>query len=136
MPTATTDPEMDRYFDLVRRFPLRHLRDEASADRANEVLDELLARPDLTDGERDYLHILTDLVERYEAQTVPIASPPDADRLRFFMSARSLSQATLARDTGIAESTVSEILSGKRTLNRDQILTLADYFRVSRATFL
>ena len=37
--------------------------------------------------------------------------------------------------TGIAESTISEVLSGKRKLNRTQIGKLARYFHVSPAVF-
>jgi HTH-type transcriptional regulator/antitoxin HigA len=36
---------------------------------------------------------------------------------------------------GIAESTVSEVLSGKRTLNRKQIGKLAKYFRIAPGAF-
>ena len=50
--------------------------------------------------------------------------------LRVLIENRGTTQARLAADTGIAESTVSEVLSGKRKLNRTQIGKLARYFRV------
>jgi antitoxin component HigA of HigAB toxin-antitoxin module len=42
----------------------------------------------------------------------------------------------LSTDTGIAGSTISAILSGKRGLTRGHIATLARYFKVSPAVFI
>ncbi len=47
-----------------------------------------------------------------------------------------MTQAELARATGIRESRISEVLSGKRKLTRTQISKLAAFFRVSPAVFL
>src|SRR5947209_3948072 len=111
----------DRYFGLVRAFPLRPLRSEAELDGAIAVIDSLLDRDDLDAGEKDYLDVLGDLVEKYEAEHHPIAPASDADLLRFFIESNDLSQAELASATGIAESTISEILSGRRKLRRQHI---------------
>ena len=61
-----------RYLDLVRRFPLRPLRSAADLDAAVAVVDELLDRADLSDPEQDYLDVLSDQIEAYEAGAVPI----------------------------------------------------------------
>jgi transcriptional regulator with XRE-family HTH domain len=47
-----------------------------------------------------------------------------------------MTQAGVATETGIAESTISEILKGKRGLNRKHIEVLAKHFKVSPAVFL
>ena len=47
-----------------------------------------------------------------------------------------MTQAEVARATKIAESRISEVLSGKRRLTRGQIEKLAAYFHVSPAVFL
>ena len=51
----------DRYLDLIRRFPLRPLRNGAELDAAIAVIDELIDRPTLTAPEQDYLDVLSDL---------------------------------------------------------------------------
>ena len=55
--------------------------------------------------------------------------------LRFLLDARDVTQSQTALDTGISESTISEILAGKRKLNRGQIGKLARYFHVEPGVF-
>src|SRR6058998_2900579 len=75
----------DRYLDLVRRFPPRPLRTDADLDAAIAVIDELIDRTALTAPEQDYLDVLSDLVEAYEAEAVPMQPVGDADLLRFLI---------------------------------------------------
>jgi HTH-type transcriptional regulator/antitoxin HigA len=124
-----------RYLELVRRFPLRPLRTDADLDAAVAVLDDLTDRDDLTPPEQDYLDVLTDLVEAYEAVAVPVTPVGDAELLRFLIESKGVTQAQVAAGAGLAVSTVSELLSGKRKLNRGQIGKLARYFNVGPGAF-
>jgi HTH-type transcriptional regulator/antitoxin HigA len=128
----------DTYLALVRRFPLRPIRNEAELDAAIAMIDELTDRDDLDDGEADYLDVLGDLVERYEDKVHPIPTGDlsDAEMLAHLMEARGVKQVDVARATGIAESTLSELLRGKRYLTRGQITKLAVYFHVGPGVFL
>jgi HTH-type transcriptional regulator/antitoxin HigA len=56
--------------------------------------------------------------------------------LRHLIDARDTTQAAGSAATGIAESTVSEILAGRRGLNRKHIEALARHFGVSPAVFM
>jgi HTH-type transcriptional regulator/antitoxin HigA len=103
--------------------------------RANEMIDSLIIRGDLDSGEQDYLDILTDIVERYEADVHPMARVSDAVMLRHLIDARGVTQSKLAADVKIQMSTISEVLNGKRRLNRRHIAVLSKYFRVSSAVF-
>lgn len=80
--------------------------------------------------------MLSDLVEAYEAETVPMRPVGDADLLRFLIEQKQVTQAGAATGAGIAESTISEVLAGKRKLTRTQIAKLARYFHVKPSTFL
>ena len=80
--------------------------------------------------------MLGDLVERYENKYHAIADVSDADVLEHLLEARGVTQAAVARATGIAESRLSEVLRGKRQLTRTQITKLAAYFHVGPAVFL
>jgi HTH-type transcriptional regulator/antitoxin HigA len=126
----------DIYLELVRAFPLRPLRDDADLDRAITVIDSLLDRKTLGRDEEDYLDVLSDLVHKYETKAYPIGPVSDADLLRHLLEARGIAQADVAAGTGIAESTVSEVLAGKRKLNRRHIAALAKFFHVSPAVFI
>ena len=126
----------DRYLNLVRQFPLRPLRTNADLDAAVAVIDGLLDRAKLAPPEQDYLDVLGDLVETYEAEAVPIPPIGDAELLRFLIEQKNVSQAQVASGARIAESTVSEVLAGKRKLNRSQIARLARYFHIEASAFL
>jgi HTH-type transcriptional regulator/antitoxin HigA len=126
----------DRYLELVRQFPLRPLRSEADLDAAVAVIDRLIDRPRLTAAEQDYLDVLSDQVEAYEDEMVPIRPVGDAELLRFLIEQKNVTQAEAASGAGIAESTMSEVLAGKRKLNRAQIAKLARYFHVEPGAFL
>ncbi len=122
------------YFTLVKRFPLTHVKDDSHRKEAAGVID-LLLREDLDEGGQEYLDALTDLVEVYEAEHVAIPDAPEADVLRVLITSSGLSQPELARKVGIAQSTISAVLNGSRTLTKPQIAALARYFHVSPAAF-
>lgn len=125
----------DRYLELVLAFPLRPIRTEKELDAATRAIHALIDLEKLSDPERDYLDVLTDLVEAYEAEHYPDEPVSDADLLRYLLENKGVSQVDAAKGAGIAESTVSEVLSGRRMLNRKQIGKLANYFRVEPGAF-
>jgi HTH-type transcriptional regulator/antitoxin HigA len=112
------------------------IRTEAELDRATTVLNRLLDRDELDADEDDYLDVLSDLIRKYERTHHPIEPASAADRLRHLLDSRGLSQAGLARATGIAESTISGLLSDRREFNLRQIESLARYFHVRPRVFL
>jgi HTH-type transcriptional regulator/antitoxin HigA len=129
-------PTLDRYLELVRRFPLRPIRDDDALNAATAMIDELLRLPELNTEEDDYLDVLGDLVEKYEEQAYPIPDAPASDVLRYLMDCRGLSQADLAREVGMPSSVVSEILASKRALSKANISRLSGYFGVKADVFL
>ena len=128
-------PTSDRYFDLVREFPLRPLRSDRELDRAIAVIDRLLVRGKLTGDEADYLDVLSDLVEKYENERYPIEPVSGIDALRHLVECSGKTRTSIAAEASLPESTLSEILSGRRRLNTRHIDVLARYFRVSPALF-
>jgi HTH-type transcriptional regulator / antitoxin HigA len=125
----------DVYLELVQRVPLRPIRSDDELDRAIEMVDELIDRDDRGEDERDYLDVLSDLIERYEAEAHPIPAASDAEILAHLIGVKGVSQAEVARETVLAESTISEVLAGKRNLNRTHIGRLARYFNVGPTAF-
>lgn len=127
--------DRDRYLELVAAFPLRPIRTDAELDEAVRIVDRLVDQEKRSKAEEDYLDVLGDLVEHYEDETIPVDPVSDAEMLQSFLEDWRLTQSQLAKETGIAESTISEILSGKRKLNRSQIGILARYFHVEPGVF-
>jgi HTH-type transcriptional regulator / antitoxin HigA len=99
------------------------------------MVDLLLDRRDLASEEDDYLEVLGDLIEQYESEAHPMPPVSDAKMLRHLIEAKGVSQTQISRATGIADSTISEVLKGKRSLNRNHIGKLARYFKVSPDVF-
>jgi HTH-type transcriptional regulator / antitoxin HigA len=126
----------DRYLELIHRFPLRPIRTSVELDAAVAVVDDLIDQPALSPPEQDYLDVLSDLVEAYEVEAVPMRPVGDAELLRFLIHQKRVTQSQVTTGTGIAESVISEILSGKRSLNRSQIGKLSRFFQVGPGTFL
>jgi HTH-type transcriptional regulator / antitoxin HigA len=124
------------YFKLVLRFPLRPIHSDKELDAAIEMVDSLLDRNDLAPEEEDYLEVLGNLIEQYESDAHPIAPVSDKDMLRHLIEAKNVTQTEVSKATGIAVSTISEVLKGKRTLNRSHIGALAKYFSVSPEIFV
>lgn len=125
----------DTYFELVQRFPLLTIRSDAELKRAIAMMDSLIDRKELDQSEREYLDVLTNQIQRYESEQRPMPTASDAELLEHLLEARSVTQADVARETGIAESTISEVLRGKRRLTRSQIGKLAGYFNVVPGVF-
>lgn len=126
----------NKYLALVKQFPLRPIRSEADLDAATDVLNQLNVK-DLTPEESDYFEVLTQLVHNYEEEHYAdlFAPTSDADMLNFLIEQSGKSQRTVARETGIALSTINAITHGKRRLTRSQVAKLADYFHVGVAVF-
>ncbi len=132
---ATVRRVPDTYLKLVKRFPLIHIRDEAHLDEAIELLGDLL-RQERDQGTQEYLDVLTDLVAAYEDEHVPMPDVSEAHVLRELMRSNRLSQMELAKAVGMAQSTVSAVLTGARSLTKGQILKLAKFFSIAPAAFL
>ena len=120
----------DDYLELVIKFPLASLKSEGQFQTAQTVIDGLLAKGKLSVGEEMYLDALSDLVAAYEDAHYSIEPASDADMLRHLMEAKGITQAELHRDTGLAKSSISEVLAGRKPLSRQMIRKLADYFKV------
>ena len=126
----------DSYLELVLAFPLASIKSDEQLQEAQKVMDRLLARGDLDDGEEMYLDALSDLVAAYEDEHYAIEPASDADMLRHLMDAKGVTQAQLSRDTALPKSTISEVLAGKKPFSRQMIRKFADYFGVDASVLV
>ncbi|MNS15709.1 Antitoxin HigA [compost metagenome] len=125
----------DRIYDaLVARFVPRILRDAQDYEQALAIIDGLLAQDDLKPAEQDYLNLITRLVAEYEAEHHPVPDVSGVEMLRFLMEQHGLKQKDLV-DVFKTPSILSEVLSGKRELNKAHIEGLSKRFHVSPAVF-
>lgn len=122
--------DRDSYLELVLAFTLASIKSDEHLAEAQKVMDRLLAKGELDDGEEMYLDALSDLVAAYEDAHHAIEPASDADMLRHLMEAKGVTQAQLSKETGMAKSSVSEVLAGKKPFSRQMIRKLSDFFNV------
>jgi HTH-type transcriptional regulator/antitoxin HigA len=126
----------DTYMDLIQRFPLKPIKDDAAHEQATQVVGELMGRK-LDAGASDYLDTLILLVNKYEDEhhTPMGADMTPKQALRAIMAANNMTQADMGRIIG-SESAVSMFLKGERGLSKGQIKALVERFRVDASLFL
>lgn len=120
----------DSYLERILAFPLSSIRSDEHLDEAQKVMDKLFVTGELDDGELTYLDALSDLVGVYEDEHHAIEPASDADMLRHLLEGKGITQAQLSQEAGIAKSTISEVLAGKKLFSRQMIRKLAAYFKV------
>ncbi len=125
-PTAT-------YAKLVAKTPPQIVRTEEQNENYIKVLEGLLSGK-MTKEESEFADLLTLLIEDFEERhyTLPKASPIEV--IMFLMEQHGLKQKDLTDVFG-TPSIVSEVLSGKRDLNKDHIAKLSERFHVSPEVF-
>jgi HTH-type transcriptional regulator / antitoxin HigA len=123
------------YLTLVRGFPPRPIRTDDEHQRAIAVINALVDRATLSPDEKDYLDVLGLLVADYEDSIYEHPQFTPVDRLRSLMEEHSLSQAALARRAGIAVTSLSDILNGKRRISPKVRAKFAECFGVSDSFF-
>lgn len=123
------------YFELVHRLPLRPIQTDDGLGAAVAMIDSLLDRPELTPDEEDYLDVLGRLVEDYENEHIVFPEIRGVQALQHLMEENDLRQNDLAHLFG-GKSAISEVLNGNRTLSKNQIVRLRDYFGVPADLFI
>jgi HTH-type transcriptional regulator/antitoxin HigA len=112
----------------------RSITSEAQHDLYVTVLLELERRSKLTAAEENFAELLTLLIEAYEEKHHAVSEVSPVEVLQELLSANNLRQKDLVAQLG-SESIVSEILSGKRELNKNHIVKLSKRFHVSPEVF-
>ena len=130
-----TRQKANRYFELVETFPPRPIRSERDMSRTQKVVNDLLDCEELDKDERDYLEVLGTLIEAYEEDHEPMPDVSDMEMLAHLIEARGVTQRVVAEGARLPESTISDLLAGRREFNRGHIEKLAAYFKVSPAVF-
>jgi HTH-type transcriptional regulator / antitoxin HigA len=125
---------MQKYMQLLERFPPRPIRAQEDFEATQKVIDELLDKNELTPEEEEYLDVLGTLVEQYENNLDIIPDIYGVDLLKVLLDERELKQKDLV-PIFKTESIVSDILNKKRQLTTRHIKELADFFNFSPAAF-
>lgn len=132
MSSLVATPE---YTALLREVAPKIIRTEQENEAYTEILYELDRRSkNLTAAEKELAELLTLLIENFEETRYRLPRAKPLEVLRFLMDQHDLKQKDLVKLFGTA-SIVSEVLSGKRELNKEHIKRLSRRFHVSPELF-
>jgi HTH-type transcriptional regulator/antitoxin HigA len=122
------------YAKLLAKIPPKVIRTEAENEHYINALYALEQKRSLKREEKELADLLTLLIEDFEAKRyqLPRATPRQA--LSFLMEQHGLKQKDLLDIFG-ARSIVSEVISSKRELTKEQIRRLSQRFHVSPEIF-
>jgi HTH-type transcriptional regulator/antitoxin HigA len=124
------------YGKLLTKALPRVLRSEQEYEQMLDEVEGLLEKSDGRSPEQDaLLDLMALLVHDYEEKRYPLPQAEPRQMLAYLIEERGLRAGDVWAVVG-SKSRVSEILSGKRAISREQAKRLASFFRVPVDLFL
>jgi HTH-type transcriptional regulator/antitoxin HigA len=126
-----------RYSSLLAEVAPTVPRTEKENERLLGEIEKLIAKGEknLSPEEDALLELLTHLVESFEKSAYPREKSSPAELVAFLLEQRGLSPSDLWSVLG-SKGRVSELLSGKREVSKDQAKKLGEFFHISPAAFI
>ncbi len=124
----------DEYARLIAELPPRPIRTDDEARIVETRIGDLMGLKVLSDAQLDYLDVLSDQLGDWEESNEEIPDIYGVELVRFLLDEQGLRQKDLTPIFG-TESIASEVLSGRRELQRKHIEALSNFFKVSPSAF-
>lgn len=135
--SALSFDDLPKTFDgLLRLHAPRPIHDEVGYENTVEVVD-LLAGQKLNQDQDDYLLLLSSIIERYEADTLPKRRRISGlSMLKYILRENDLIGEDLAKILGVDRSVAYRILKGERGLTTTHLKALRERFGVTADVFV
>jgi HTH-type transcriptional regulator / antitoxin HigA len=126
-----------RYSSLLADVAPTVPQTEKENERLLAEIEKLMAKGEknLSPEEDALLELLTQLVETFEKRVYPRERTSPAELVAFLLEQRGLSPSDLWPVLG-SKGRVSELLSGRREVSKDQAKRLGAFFHISTAAFI
>ena len=130
--------KLTAYDSLLLKYKPRPIRNDREHRRALKHVEELIGKhgPTPPRAEGELIAVLSTLIESYEVELTPRRKPTPAEALEHLIESREVTKAEVARSTGIPRSTITNVLSGRRQISKENVTKLANYFHVDPSVFL
>ena len=130
--------KLSTYDSLLLKYRPRPIRNDREHRRALRQIDELmkLHGPSPPRAESELIAVLSTLIVSYEVDRIPRRKPTPVETLAHLIDGKQVTKAEVARATGIPRSTITNVLSDRRQISKDNVLKLAAYFHVDPSVFL
>jgi HTH-type transcriptional regulator/antitoxin HigA len=132
--TLTFNPE--KYTEMLVKYQPKLIKTEVENEQALTVIEELMHKANRTLEEDELYQLLILLVEKFEREyylTGQTANPQSI--LLLLIEQKAIKKSDLVDVIG-SEGVVSEVVSGKRILSKNQAEALAEFFNVSAELFI
>ncbi|NJL91657.1 MAG: transcriptional regulator [Coleofasciculaceae cyanobacterium SM2_1_6] len=108
---------------------------EEENDRALSIVENLLAEENLSPEKEQILRLLVFLIEKFEDEHYQLNAATAHSTLLHLIEERDIKPIDLAPIIG-SQDLVSEIISGKISISKDQAQALGDFFHVDPIVFI
>jgi len=137
MSTTTIDLDTKRYGRLLAKALPAVIKSEDENNRMLAIIEALMAKGEehLTAEEDALLELLVDLAHDFEEKHYPLSPSPPHQMVAFLVEQCGLKPSALWPVLG-SKSRVSDLLSGKRAISKDQAKRLAAFFHVGVELFI
>lgn len=127
-----------RFEQLVGIMPPQAIRNDSQYEKTLAMIDRLMSRKKLTQGQALYMETLVQLVQAFEAEhhAIDVSDLRGIDSLRHLLTENQMNASDLARLLGVHASMGSKILKGERSLTVDHVRKLASRFKVRVELFI
>ncbi len=127
-----------RFDNLVEIMSPQAIRNDAQYEKTLAMIDRLMTRLKLTQGQGLYLETLVQLVQAYETEhhRIDTSDLRGIDSLRHILAENQMNASDLARVLGVHASMGSKILNGERSLTVDHVRKLSTRFKVRPELFI
>lgn len=130
--------KLTAYDSLLLKYKPRPIRNDREHRRVLKHVEELIGQhgPTPARAEGELIAVLSTLIESYELETIPRRKPTPAETLEHLIESKEVTRAEVGRATGIHRSTITNVLSGRRQISKENVTRLATYFHVDPSVFL
>ena len=128
-------PALTTYQSLLVDYTPRPVRTVTAYKKVLRHLEKLMT-PNPDRARSDLIELLSTMVEQYEQQSHATPHVAPADMLRHLIEERGITNAQLARDTGIPRSTITDVLAGRRQISKANAVRFGGYFGTPADLFL
>jgi antitoxin component HigA of HigAB toxin-antitoxin module len=132
--TRSNDP----YLDLIMNvYPLRPIHTDEEHKQAKKALRSLAS--DKREVATEFKKVLAGIIEKYEGEKglqLGTSKVSASDVVRHLLAEHEISVNAFAKQRGISQSALSDMLNGKREWSKSVIVIVADYFGLNRGLFL
>jgi HTH-type transcriptional regulator / antitoxin HigA len=124
------------YSQLLTHFQPKPIRSAREHSRALVLVEELMDKQRTSAAERQMIELLATLIDQYEESEWPTPHAAPGEVLAFLLTERRMAQSELSRQLAIPQSTIANVIAGRRQLSKTNVLALSRFFRVSPMLFM